>query len=298
LNRGRAVFLASILLTSAGFMLPVIKPANAHSGEVVTSHRFPYNNVPTIDGYFNKASEWNTTRIERVTSTDKAIYYVGHDDRFLYVLEDFVTDTEVYGTDMKGDQGWVYVDQRHDGGSIPRIDDFVIDIEWVDSHRNLYFVWRGDGKGWAGEKTMNDFYWNINARSSLSRSPNSQTPHLIYEFRIPLNFSDQLKVPLNFDEKIMIGLRLRVYDHDRQVGIEFPRGSSPLIPDSWADLIFSSLPIPEFPKWPIPIVISTSVGVAFYLTHRPRRKRKLKFYVSSLTVFRHTYSHTYYLSQK
>jgi len=291
------VLLASILLTSAGFVLPMIKPANAHSGEVVTSHRFPGNNVPTIDGYFNKASEWNTTRIERVTSTDKVVYYVGHDDRFLYVLEDFVTDTEVYGTDMKGDQGWVYVDQQHDGGSIPRIDDFVIDVEWVDSHRNLYFVWRGDGKGWAGERITDDFYWNIRAKSSLSRSANSQTPHLIYEFRIPLNFSNQLKVPLNFDEKIMIGLRLRVHDQDRQVGIEFPRGSSPLIPDGWADLIFSSMPISEFPKWLIPIVISTSVGAAFYLTHKPR-KRKLKFYVSSLSQFSDTHTLTRIISSR
>jgi len=282
------VFLGNILLILLGFMLPVIKPTNAHSGDVVTSHRFPNNKVPTIDGYFNNANEWNTTRMEEVTPTDKVVYYIGHDDRFLYVLEDFVTDTEVYGTTMRGDQGWVYIDQRHDGGPSPKVDDFTIDIEWTDSYRNLYFIWRGDGKGWGGEKIMDDFYWNVKAKSSLSQSPNSQTSHLIYEFRIPLNFNDQLKAPLNFDEKITIGLRLRVYDQDRQVGVEFPRRSSPLLPDSWADLIFSSMPIPEFPKWLIPVVVSASVGVTFYLTHKPRRKRRLKSYVSSLAQFSDT----------
>jgi len=255
-------------------MLPLSRTLNAHSAEVVTSHRFPYNNVPTIDGYFNKASEWNTTRVEQITSTDKVIYYVGHDDRFLYVLEDFVTDVQVYGTDVKGDSGWVCVDLQHDGGSIPRIDDFVIDLEWVDAHRNQYFVWRGDGKGWAKEKTIDDFYWSIEAKSSFGGSPNYQTSHLIYEFRISLNFSDQLKVPLNFDEKIMIGLRLRVYDHNRQVGVEFPSGSSPLVPDSWASLIFSPVPIPEFPKWLLPTVALISVEATFYLTRKAKRKQK------------------------
>jgi len=274
LNRSEAVLLIGVLLASAYLMLPLSRTVNAHSAEVVTSHRFPNNNVPRIDGYFDRASEWNTTRMEQVTSTDKVVYYVGHDDKYLYVLEDFVTDEEVYGTDAKGDSGWVYVDLQHDGGSIPRIDDFVIDLEWVDAHRNQYFVWKGDGKGWAKEKTIDGFYWSIEAKSSLSRSPNSQTSHLIYEFRIPLNFSDQLKVPLNFDEKIMIGLRLRVYDHNRQEGVEFPGGSSPLVPDSWANLIFSPVPIPEFPIWLVPTVALISVGGTFCLTRKAKRKQK------------------------
>lgn len=272
----KSAVLVGVLLVSVCFMLPMFKPLNPRSASVITSHRFPNNNVPTTDGYFNKASEWNTTRIEFTTSTDKVVCYIGHDNKFLYILEDFVTDTEVYGTEMRGDQGWVYVDQRHDGGYSPRTDDFVIDLEWVDPYRNQYFVWRGDGKGWAREKTMDDFYWNIEAKSSLSRSPNSQTSHMIYEFRIPLNFSDQMKIPLDFDEKITIGLRLRVYDHNKQVGIEYPPGSSPLVPNDWANLIFSPLPIPEFPKWFIPTIVSTSVGATFYLTHKAKRKRRLR----------------------
>jgi hypothetical protein len=274
LDKTRGSCLAALLLAHVCLMLFMLKPLEVSSVNLVTSHRFPNNNVPTIDGYFDKASEWNTTRIEMGTPTDKVICYIGHDDKFLYILEDYVTDTEVYGTEARGDQGWVYIDLRHDGGSSPRADDFMIDLEWVDPYRHQYFVWRGDGKGWSKEKLMDDFYWSIKAKSSLSRSPNSRTSHMIYEFRIPLNFNEQIKVPLDFDEKMTIGLRLRVYDQNRQVGIEFPLGSSPLIPNDWATLTFSPVPIPEFTEWLLPTVLSTCLVMTFHLTRKPSRRKR------------------------
>jgi len=243
---------------SIGFTFPwtLTYTPPRESEAIITSHRFPDNIVPIIDGYFNNASEWNTTRIERVTPTDKVVYHIGHDDKFLYVLQDFVTDTKVYGSSLRGhprDQGWVFIDQWHDGGSSPKIDDFVIDIEWMESrnypfYRNGYFLWTGSGKEWErlGGEAITAFYYSINAKSTLGPSPNSQTPHMIYEYRIPLNFSYQLKAPLNFDEKATFGLRFEVYDHDRQAAVNFPRGSSPGIPDTWADLVFSPLSLPAW----------------------------------------------------
>ena len=136
----------------------------------------------------------------------------------------------------------------HDGGSNPQADDVRVNIQWGDSSYYTYILGTGNGKEWErkGDDATVALYKSMSAKASLSPSPNSQTPHLIYEFKIPLNFSRQLRAILNFDEKATVGLRFWIYDHDRQVEVEFPRRSSPLLPNSWADLVFSSLSLPAW----------------------------------------------------
>ena len=254
MDRKRFAIPTVLLLASMGFAFPMvfgIRPASAHSGHVVTSRRFPDNIVPTIDGYFNNAEEWNTTRIVRRTpANDTVVCYLGHDDKYLYVLQDFLTDTKVSGLAMKGeprDKAIVFIDNSNDGGSKPQIDDFHIDVQWGDSSRNAYFVLRGDGSEWVLLKASETpFYRSFKGKSSLSLSPNSPIPHLVYEFQIPMNFSSQLQAPADFSENSTYGLMLYAYDHDRRIEIGYPFGSWTNIPNSWADLVFSSLSLPAW----------------------------------------------------
>ncbi|MFQ5999686.1 MAG: hypothetical protein ACE5J6_02795 [Candidatus Bathyarchaeia archaeon] len=158
----------------------------------------PLGDAATINGQVS-SGEWTDAKEIRIGTDEWCGYvYVKHDDTYLYVLLDHVSDT--VKNPMGWDNGLVAIDTTHNGGMEPDDNDLLF-------HSSGHWLLIGDtpyqynDSQWAplmamGEEVnmteqMEHMYnltygWLAAGQGSQGTSPNSETLHAIFEFRIPL----------------------------------------------------------------------------------------------------------------
>jgi hypothetical protein len=234
------------------FLLPPV--AFGAAKPTITSSTL--KNPVTLDGKWTYADEW----------TDGVNFDCGgygwialkDDADSLYVLVDYTRDTGA----AAGDFAWVIWDQKNDGGSKPKSDDYDPILRYTDKTNYTLSVAQGTGTGWGTFNPASSLGIAAAASTNATSDPYSHASHVVYEFRIPRSILDNSTVITS------IGFYAGAQNAAGGIWIGLPRGGDYRIPDSWAQLTFS-LPVPEFPS--VLIMVLVSVAAAGFVSRRRRQ---------------------------
>jgi hypothetical protein len=224
----------------------------AGKGERITS--LPLKNPVTVDGKWTTADEWSDG-----VSIQRGVYgwiALKDDSDFLYVLVDYIRDTRA----AAGDFAWIVWDQKNDGGSKPRSDDYDLLMSYETESSYDLFFYQGTGTGWGNPKPASSLGVAGASSTDATSDPYSNAAHLTYEFRLPRLILDNSTVITT------IGFFAGAQNAADGRWIGVPGGGDYGIPDSWAQLAFS-VPIPEFSQ-----VIVTMALLIATLTIMLRRR--------------------------
>jgi hypothetical protein len=159
----------------------------------------PKGSSADADGYIKPGEYDDALEIDLSNATWKAYLYLKHDNQFLFVFIDHVSDT--FHHPVGYDNGWVVIDTLGDGGDAPKEDDYMF-------HSSGHHVYLGDGPaerriengdweeliGHFGTSTIPDLKdraesvksYKASGPGAFGLSGNSMTPHAIFEIQIPI----------------------------------------------------------------------------------------------------------------
>ncbi|MEM3022162.1 MAG: hypothetical protein QW645_01365, partial [Candidatus Bathyarchaeia archaeon] len=146
----------------------------------------PSINKVTIDGKWTAPDEW---RDATEFPEDLGCFLIKRDESFLYVLIDFIKDA----TPDDGDCGRVRLDINNDKSDALQPDDYMISLDWRGGVAKKT-IYHNDGKIWKG---MEGDPLGVEAASTndAANDPYSTSPHMIYEFAIPMGiFGDRSEI--------------------------------------------------------------------------------------------------------
>jgi len=242
----------------AAYFTSKLPNAYGHSGSVIEVP--PTLIIPEIDGKYTPVenlgrsilgkereeegwvykNEWEDARL--VSLRNAFDWYHGvsnlaikHDENWVYGIVDFISDEKNNG----GDWLHISIDTKNDGGNIPQIDDYLFGGEWHgrSSPRLSCYMRRGTGKeteaeGWSNTLTMKDAL----IASSKATSPNSDSEHLVYEFKISKKY---------FGGSPFVGMYLNVLDSGLSGSFMIWPFNEPRFlwsqPSTWGDIEFLSI---------------------------------------------------------
>ena len=216
---------------------------------------YPAVNPVKIDGKFTTASEWNDTAQVPFYGTQGVVGYFAskYDSQFIYFVWDFVEDNEVFygfhgdSTIVYPDQVCLWLDISNDKTDRPDENDYNICVVNTGRSSTGVQVYLSRplplGSSWSSSQETTEF----SSGSLLTASPNSDKPHLVYEFRMPVTFAD-IKSHMQDGG---VGFATEVWDGNTRVDVYLPSNISYVSPHTWATLTFSSIAIPEFFSQPV-----------------------------------------------
>jgi len=212
---------------------------------------YPAVNPVKIDGKFTAASEWNdTAQVPLSYGTQGVVGYFAskYDSQFIYFVWDFVADNKVFhgnSTIVYPDQVCLWFDISNDRTDRPGENDYNVCVMNTGSGSTGVQVYlsRGTGSDWSSWSETTEF----SSRSLLTASPNSDKPHLVYEFRMPVTFANIKSHMRDYG----VGFATEVWDGNTRVNAYLPSNISYDSPRTWATLTFSSIAIPEFFSQPV-----------------------------------------------
>jgi hypothetical protein len=250
------ILVASILVFLCCLLLA---PVAVGAGKMMMTSTTLKNSV-TIDGKWTYPDEW----------TDGASYSAGtygwlvikDDSRFLYVLVDVTADRSATASDF----AWIVWDQKNDGGSKPKSDDFNLLLGYVNKTSYTSSIAQGTGTDWATPTLASSLGILSASSADATHDPYSETSHLAYEFQVPRSILDNSTVITS------IGFSAGAHDEPSGNWISFPletRGDYYMIPDTWGQLTFS-LPVPEFPN-PL-VMIFASIAAVLFVCRQKQKK--------------------------
>ena len=210
----------------------------------------PTAQVPVVvDGKWTSRGEWadaSRTPLLRDVGYGTAYFLAKHDGAHLYAMIDFPSDHAMTGSDAGwiGDEGLLCFDPLNDGGERPKADDLAIHF-FFGSNGLEASILRGNGIEWIRGNTSGPI--EAAASTDAANDPYSGSPHVIYEFKIPLGI---------VANGTAVGFFISVADSELSNKMYWPRSlhksvASRLMPDEWGILELSRSPIPEFGS-PIP----------------------------------------------
>jgi len=187
-------------------------------------------------------------------TTPGGYFKLKHDGDNLYVLFDYVSDNALENLDV----AWVYVDTLKNGGSSPQSDDYAFTLQWSSSSQSHLAMQKGTGTGWADTRPA--LHSAVSSKVSTN-DPYSSSPHVIYEFKVPLSILPQ--------SVTSFGVRLAMHDGATDTWMVYPKDSLRTTPSQWGAMELGSAPIPEFSGM-VPI-LALALIVPLYLLKRSRR---------------------------
>lgn len=219
------MFSVRLGLFSSIFLIFCLTSAETGLAAVTISSSRSIHDV-TIDGKWTTTNEWSDTT--ELQARGRAGYVcIKDDDRFLYVLMDFTSDT---GLD-DGDLARVRFDVNDDKSQRPQVDDYVTLVDWMGGVMQTRTV-QGSGTGWV--LTKNDLGAKVASTNDPGNDPYSDQPHRIYEFAVPRTV---------FGDRVGTGFSLTMGDKMRTSEANFinlPRKHNYLNPSTWATLKFAT----------------------------------------------------------
>jgi len=152
---------------------------------IVTKSTIPVQ----LDGIWSTKTEWADASEAKIVENGLTAYLKAkYDERFLYVLIDFVSDMTL----NTGNWGVVCFDTRNDGGKAPLPDDYCFyrtirgaGIKGGDSFASG--IMQGNGMKWVSieeSKSLPEFK-AVMSHSQLNDPYESKDHHVSYEFKIP-----------------------------------------------------------------------------------------------------------------
>jgi hypothetical protein len=196
-----------------------------------TSLKAPYSKFPVnIDGRWTDANEWSDADDVVLSQANRLCHFrIKHDASSVYMLWDFVSDHKIdSGSGEAGDRVYAAFDVNHDG--LVKADvgpDFFVYLYWWTNQQ--FRVLQGNGM-WGHTIT----HLGISAASSLTASPLSTDPHLVYEMAI-----DEASYGIGANT---VGVRVAAFDAGNPStdwGPNFPSNSVDDQAATWADLSFA-----------------------------------------------------------
>jgi len=175
-------------------LLPIVKSAGVSSQEA-TSEIVPRASSAEADGFIKPNEYDDALEIDLSNTTWEGYLYLKHDNKFLYVFLDHVSDTIAHPAGY--DNCWVAIDCLSDSGDAPKEDDYLF-------HSSGHHIYVGDTQyhvpngSWAeiighGEipSELMDRAERIKGykgggTGAFGVSGNSMTPHRIFEIQIPI----------------------------------------------------------------------------------------------------------------
>jgi hypothetical protein len=255
-------------LLMALLLLSWMTPVQAQTGKTTTC--FAAQNSVVLDGRWTTPEEWQDS--EQITlaayigpatpyewtGNGTAYARTKHDNNFLYILIDFVSA----GKAEKDDGGLVMLDGEHDADPILDNDDFGFQITWTSTATTRLDAYRGDSGSWVSIPIPG----GAQGASSLdaSNDPNLDVRHPTYEFKIQMSL---------FQSANKIGFSAGVFQLAAQVLMLWPHDRSKVGPDTWGELAFSAVPVPEFSGLLSPVVVLISACLSLLILRKPRETR-------------------------
>ena len=258
-------------MLTALLLLSCMTPVQAQTEKETTC--FAAQNSVVLDGRWTTPEEWQdseqivlTAHIGRDTPYEwtgngTAYSRTKHDNNFLYVLIDFVSATKA----EKDDGALVMLDGDHDAGTVLDNDDMGFQIVWASTATTKLDAYRGDSGSWVSIPVPG----STQAASSLdaSNDPNSDTRHPTYEFKIPMSL---------FKSAEKIGFSAGVFQLTAKVLMLWPQDRSKVGPDTWGELAFSAVAVPEFSGLASPIVMFISACLSLLILRKTRKTDERK----------------------
>jgi len=195
-------------------------------------------NPVQIDGVWSTETEWLDASETKIVADGLTAYLrVKYDERFLYILIDFVSDQ---GLDRSRDLAVACFDTKSDDGNVPLEDDYCF-YAATRTGRTTSGIMQGSGSGWViiqDAKLVDRF-----ARIGYSHSSpyDDKNGHVSYELKIPTG-------PYGLEEEMRFYLYVSDGYHNNFVewpansgGKQFAIGSPTIkdvlaIPDGWGKL--------------------------------------------------------------
>jgi hypothetical protein len=225
---GALALLPMLILILLAFPVGV----QAGKGQKITS--LPLTNPVTIDGKWTTIDEWTDGLIiQRGVNGRIALK---DDSDFLYVLVDYIRDTRAAAYDF----AWIVWDQKNDGGSKPRSDDYDLLMSYETESEYDVFFYKRTGTGWGNPEPASSLGVTGASSTDATNNPYSNAAHLVYEFRVPRLVLDNSTVITS------IGFFAGAQNSADYSWIGVPQtGGDYRNPNTWAQLTFS-VPVPEF----------------------------------------------------
>jgi hypothetical protein len=235
---------------------------NAFAEEPIMITQSPDINNVIFDGKWTFEKEWKRSSLNTLRYDDGTVIQLrtAHQDNFIYVLVDAVSDTHL---DKGSDSAIICIDKNNSKTTVTNIDDYCF-MDILDG-KNSFVLQGGSPLALVSnfKKIANpDGFIGISTVSDKN-DRYSSIPHSSYEFRIPTTL-----VGRSDNYNFYVG----VYDAYLHKTYSWPQGiaTDSILkipsPDKWGDLISPDKSIPEF-SWPSLSLLIAIISV-LYITRK------------------------------
>jgi len=142
-----------------------------------------------IDGAWSTKTEWTDASETKIVENQLTAYLrAKHDETFLYILVDFISDQ---GLERSGDLAAVCFDTANNDGDAPLADDYCF-YRITRAGEDMDGIIQGNGIGWTilqEAETWDPYDTKFDAAvaySHMNDPYDNINKHVIYEFRIPI----------------------------------------------------------------------------------------------------------------
>lgn len=226
------IILIVSLLPSLGF---------AYAADILITYSDQMDRT-VFDGKWTNQVEWKYSSWDKISTPNGDAVHIrsAHQGDFIYILLDVVADRNI---DHLSDRAIVCIDGYDNKTSTPGVDDYCF-LASLDGKQG--FVYQG-----GSTLALNGYFKKIKntngfigvGSTSDQNDKYSLTPHVSYEFKIPLNL---------FGRSDVYGFYVLAYDSSGNQYYSWPEGIVPLSPfdipspSSWGNLVSPDKSIPEF----------------------------------------------------
>ncbi len=258
------------IISSIIFLLIINSPSFGEESESILITLSGDRNKVIFDGKWTNLEEWKKTSLDEFEFTDRTniVLRTAHQDNFIYVFIDAVTDTNL---DKGTDKAIICFDGNNDKTLVAGNDDYCFGVSL--GNNNGFTL-----QGGSNISLSNNFKKILNpdgfiAISTISDQEDrySKIPHSSYEFKIPIEL---------FGRSDNYGFYFSVYDGYSDKFYSWPdiNPTKPLkipSPSLWGNIVSPDKSLPEF-NLPLLMLLPALLLVILVTRHKRNVVTKIK----------------------